>query len=180
MEKLIDYVNKHNTDNIVLLQSSPTIYLDTIRKKNITWATYYNDMFPYSEHQDEFWSGYYTTRPNTKKLVKDGSANLHAASKLFAQKVLKKQTTKQEVNQLTKATQGMYDAMGVFQHHDAITGTDAQFVDQDYVLKLWRAQRKNTAAYKVILEEALYKYTGIKANDADITNCLGQLNDTVA
>jgi hypothetical protein len=30
----------------------------------------------------------------------------------------------------------MFDAMGVAQHHDAITGTDAMIVDRDYRYRL--------------------------------------------
>ena len=73
----------------------------------------------------------------------------------------------------------MFDAMGIFQHHDAITGTDAQFVDQDYVLKLWRAMQQNQKTTTGLLESALYKYTGIKAKQADLTTCIGNQNDTV-
>ena len=29
------------------------------------------DFFPYSYSNDKYWSGYFTTRPNTKKQVKD-------------------------------------------------------------------------------------------------------------
>ena len=84
MEKLIAYVNTHNKQNVKLLQSTPNTYIDALKRANVTWAPSYTDMFPYSEHKDEFWSGYYTTRPNSKRFVKDGSAALHASSKLYA------------------------------------------------------------------------------------------------
>ena len=74
----------------------------------------------------------------------------------------------------------MFSAMGIFYHHDAITGTDAQFVDQDYVFKLWKAQQKNNEEYKSILAEDMKKYTGIKANPSDIVTCIGSQNDTVS
>jgi len=41
-------------------------------------------MFPYSDNKDEFWSGFYTSRPSTKKYIKDGSAHYHSVSKLLA------------------------------------------------------------------------------------------------
>jgi hypothetical protein len=88
METLMAYVNKHNKYNIVLLQSTPQTYVNALKKQNITWPTQYNDMFPYSDNQDEFWSGFFTSRPTTKKLVKDGSAHLHSSSKLYAQKII--------------------------------------------------------------------------------------------
>jgi len=45
-------------------------------------------MFPYSDEKNDYWSAIYTNRPASKKFVKDGSANLHAANKVFAQKVI--------------------------------------------------------------------------------------------
>ena len=73
----------------------------------------------------------------------------------------------------------MFDAMGVFQHHDAITGTDSQFVDQDYVLHLWRAMQENKRVTTGLLQDALYRYTGIKAKDGSLESCIGSGNDTV-
>ena len=88
MEALIEYINEHNTVNMKLVQSTPAAYVDALKAEKITWPVQYNDMFPYSDGNNEFWSGYYTSRPGTKKQVKDGSANFHASSKLYAQKVI--------------------------------------------------------------------------------------------
>ena len=58
-------------------------------------------------------------------MVKDGSAHLHSSSKLFAQKVLNKETTDLKIKEILIAKDRMFDAMGIMQHHDAITGTEA-------------------------------------------------------
>jgi len=93
-------------------------------------------MFPYSDGNNEFWSGYYTSRPGTKKQVKDGSANFHASNKLYAQQVVNQDTTKRQVDDILRAKTWMMDALSVYQHHDAITGTDQQFVANDYLYRL--------------------------------------------
>jgi len=71
-------------------------------------------MFPYSDEKNDYWSGIYTSRPTSKKLVKDGSANLHAANKLFAQKVLNNETKDDEIKDILKAKDSMFDAMSIY------------------------------------------------------------------
>ena len=66
MEKLVTYINEHNTANIKVLVSTPSQYLDSVKKQNIKWPVYYNDMFPYSDQKDEYWSGYFSSRPSSK------------------------------------------------------------------------------------------------------------------
>jgi len=84
MENLIKYINENSHVNMKVVMSTPQTYVDALKKQNVTYATYYNDMFPYSDEKNDYWSGIYTSRPTSKKLVKDGSANLHASNKLFA------------------------------------------------------------------------------------------------
>ncbi len=39
---------------------------------NFTWPEYNYDFFPYNGyHPAHFWTGYFTTRPNFKKYIRD-------------------------------------------------------------------------------------------------------------
>jgi len=84
MEKVISYINSNNKVNMKVLMSTPGRYVDALKSANISWPVYYNDMFPYSDEKDDFWSGFYSSRPASKEHVKQGSASLHAANLLFA------------------------------------------------------------------------------------------------
>jgi len=76
MEKLIDYVNTRNQVNVVFLQSTPGRYVDALKATATTFPVYYNDMYPYSDAPNEYWSGYFSSRPSGKISVKHGSAFL--------------------------------------------------------------------------------------------------------
>ena len=41
-------------------------------------------MFPYADIPDNYWSGYFSSRPNSKIYIRDGQSALHSASKIFA------------------------------------------------------------------------------------------------
>lgn len=58
---------------------------------------------------------------------------------MYSLRALNSQSTEEEVNKLVNATHNMLDAMGLFQHHDAITGTEAEHVAQDYGHQLNKA-----------------------------------------
>jgi hypothetical protein len=123
MDRLIKYFNKHNTANITLFYSTPGAYIDSLNKQNLTWPVKYDDMFPYSDNPQDYWSGYFSSRQAAKKQVRDGQASLHASSYLFAQRVVQEDVSKKEVEKILKAKYEMLDWMGVYQHHDAISGT---------------------------------------------------------
>jgi len=71
---------------------------------------------------------------------------------MFALKAINQNTTDKEVKGLMDAKHELLDAMGVYQHHDAITGTDAQFVADDYAYRLQKAMDKSYGEYKKVLE----------------------------
>jgi hypothetical protein len=64
--------------------SSPGRYVDALKKENVTWPIKYGEFLNYYEkplgsadarkQEYTFWSGYYTSRPDFKKQIKDASA----------------------------------------------------------------------------------------------------------
>jgi hypothetical protein len=77
--------------------------------------------FTYSDRNEDYWSGYFTSRVFDKALGRRLERSLYAASMLGA--------TKQEL-------QGPRRSLSLFQHHDGVTGTAKSTVVQDYALKL--------------------------------------------
>ena len=80
-------------------------------------------MFPYADQPQDYWTGYFTSRANSKKQVRDGQANLHASSKLYSKKVIDQSSAQEEIDNIMDSYSLMLDAMGVYQHHDGISGT---------------------------------------------------------
>lgn len=77
-------LNSQNPQCPVYRYGNPSDYLDVIKK-------FYGETTPIREHdfmpnfdQDHYWSGYYTTNPELKKVCKDFSRLLNLFRKLYA------------------------------------------------------------------------------------------------
>ena len=126
---------------------------------------------------NEFWTGFYSSRADSKKMIRDTSAYLQASEKAFAKEVIKADTNDEKVSQIMSAKDEIFDIMGVMQHHDAVTGTERQHVANDYLQKANTAVQNSNVLYEQILAKEVQKITGIKA--FDLSQCIGQNNDTV-
>lgn len=146
MDHLIEAFNSR-VENITLIYSTPGIYLDTLIAQNISWPTKYDDMFPYADQPEDYWTGYFTSRANAKGFFRDGQGVLHAGSELLAQRIVKGSTTDYERAVYLDAKQTLLEEMGIMQHHDAITGTAKQHVANDYNRRLHAAMEKMRTAY---------------------------------
>ena len=76
--------NMMELTNIELIYSTPSIYVDAIAAEQISWPTKYDDMFPYADNDASFWTGYFSSRANDKKYMRDASHVLQSSNKLFA------------------------------------------------------------------------------------------------
>jgi len=88
MDRFINYFNSHTDENIVLQYSTPGEYLDALHAQEITWPVKYDDMFPYADNPQDFWTGYFASRMSAKKQVRDAQANLHASGEILSKAVL--------------------------------------------------------------------------------------------
>jgi len=62
---------------------------------------------------------------------------------MYALKVLDVNATDSEIQGVLNASYAMFDIMGIYQHHDAVTGTAKQYVADDYTLRMVRAKTAN-------------------------------------
>ncbi|XP_052746240.1 lysosomal alpha-mannosidase isoform X2 [Bicyclus anynana] len=127
LDKLIEYTNmKAAKDglNIKLFYSTPDCYLKAVKDANPTLPTKQDDFFPYASDPTAYWTGYFTSRPTTKYFERQGNGYLQMVKHLQVMANLE-QHNEFVLNELKSA-------MGVMQHHDAITGTEKQHVAHDY------------------------------------------------
>lgn len=153
LDKLIYYVNQRQAtgSKYNLFYSTPSCYIkaiydETNNKKN--WPLKQDDFFPYASDPNSFWTGYFTSRPTIKRYERLGNNYLQVCKQLYALADLGPED-RVDLNALR-------EAMGVMQHHDAITGTEKQHVADDYARQLDRAMDEcdiiTTAAINKLLE----------------------------
>lgn len=143
MDRMINYINT-NYPNVTVMYSTPGMYIDALYAANISWPTRYDDMFPYADHPEDYWTGYFTSRPGAKWQVREGQAFLHASNWLYALKALDVNSTDAQIDEIINARAALLDSMGIYQHHDAVTGTAKQYVADDYTLRHVKAIKANS------------------------------------
>lgn len=147
--KLIDYIN--NNKEVYKTEISfgtPKDYFNAILQRYDQFPTLKGDFFVYSdifsEGRPAYWSGYFTTRPFMKILDRELESSLRAAEILYtiALNRAKQNNLLPYLKILERDFEKLVEArrnLGLFQHHDAITGTSKSFVMRNYGLKLFKS-----------------------------------------
>jgi len=145
LDKLIEYVNQYQAegkidkqklakfDAINLFYSTPDIYTDAKHAEKIQFEVKDDDFFPYSDCENCFWSGYFTSRPNLKRFERVASSFLHAATQLHA---VGDDTTDVSESVMNSPLFPLQSAVAEAQHHDGVTGTSKQHVAYDYAKRI--------------------------------------------
>jgi len=116
-------------EKINIFYSDPATYTAAKNQEKIDWEVKRDDFFPYSDCDNCYWTGYFTSRASLKRLERVGSAFLHAARQVEAA----------SFPSLPTPSRPLYDletAVALLQHHDGITGTSKQHVADDYALRV--------------------------------------------
>jgi len=120
---------RQNITNVNVFYSTPSCYLYSLYKANEKWPVMKDDFLPYASREHTYWTGFYTSRPALKRFVRTSSNFLQSIRQLVSFTNLNDNQTKSTVNSLERA-------MGVAQHHDAVSGTENQHVANDYSKRL--------------------------------------------
>jgi lysosomal alpha-mannosidase len=124
MDKMIEYMNANHGDKYIFKYSTPSMYIDAINSiADREWPTKYEDLMPYGDDRDSWWTGYFSSRPNAKSYVRMGSHQLHAHDQLVSQAMLNQDLSEEDAAVHLNASEHLRKEMGVYQHHDAVAGT---------------------------------------------------------
>lgn len=146
--KMFNYINSHpEVFNADVSFGTPRDYFIAVRERHADIPTLKGDFFVYSdifsEGKPAYWSGYYTTRPYLKILARQFEHQLRTAEIIFTlvSNSIKQSRDRQVSSEkrLEKFYEQLITArrnLGLFQHHDAITGTSKASVMNDYGTKL--------------------------------------------
>ncbi|CAH8534087.1 unnamed protein product [Schistosoma turkestanicum] len=181
--KLIQYINSNTDYRMKIRFSTLSDYfhalIERVNKMNSTLSTLFpsltGDFVTYADRQHDYWSGYYNSRPYGKFLSRLLESELRTAEILYSY-------ARQSIGRIQSVTQllplfiNLYQNLttvrrnlGLFQHHDAITGTARPEVMLDYSEKLLKAV---DAARKVITISSAYLllFPSMSKFDTDLSN----------
>jgi alpha-mannosidase len=119
LDKLIHYVNANGT--IQAFYSSPSIYASA-KAATTPLPLKTDDFFPYADGPHSYWTGYFVSRQGLKGYIRDTSSYFQAAKQL--QTFTGGAPDMSPTNPLYRLER----ALGVNQHHDAVSGTSKQHV----------------------------------------------------
>lgn len=154
LDKLIYYTNQDGRVNV--FYSTPTIYTLSKYEANTTWTTKTDDFFPYADEPHAVWAGYFTSRPAVKGYVRSSSNYLQACRQL-------------EIQAPSESASSfvLWEAMGLAQHHDAVSGTEKQHVAYDYARHL----SEGNAECKTVIDDSLSTLIAGSAQTLEFNNC---------
>jgi hypothetical protein len=152
---IIDALNSHPSARFNASYSTGERYMQAKLASVPAFPQISGDLFPYADDRagHNLWAGYFTSRPAFKGLVRESSALQQGARQLQAAAGGAADTS------LANPLSALERALGVAQHHDAISGTAKQRVDQDYIYQL--AQGRSGA--HGVVNASLQKLTGYSA-----------------
>ena len=124
-QMIMDYINDH-VDHVTMEFGTLSEYFSKVQG-TFDVPVLKGSFFTYADRQQDYWSGYYTSRIFDKALDRTLERVLFAAETLGG--------TKQELQEPRRA-------LSLFQHHDGVTGTAKDHVVQDYAKRIHHAIRQ--------------------------------------
>ncbi|KAF7265915.1 hypothetical protein GWI33_020660 [Rhynchophorus ferrugineus] len=159
LDKLIKHINNKQEfygKKYHAFYSTPSCYTAAVQQESggvLSSPLKTDDFLPYASDPHQYWTGFYTSRASLKRFERVGNNFLQVCKQLFTLTNLPREN-EQKLNKLR-------DAMGIMQHHDAITGTEKEFVAADYS-RILSIGMKNCDS---VTEQALAKLVNIESEN---------------
>ena len=122
-QRLFDYINR-NFVGVRIQFGTLKDYFQAAERADVKLPLLKGSFFTYSDVNEDYWSGYYTSRVFDKALGRQLERKLFAAERLGV--------SKDELREPRRA-------LSLFQHHDGVTGTATSRVVHDYAYRMKNA-----------------------------------------
>lgn len=131
MDLIVNAVNAGNFPARVKY-STLSEYFRALARTNRQFKVYEGDFFPYADNAQAYWTGYFTSKPLTKQVIRQTMSRMRSAEAWFAltkpMRLVDRATAAGDFGRIRTARR----ALALSHHHDAVTGTSRAMVDEDY------------------------------------------------
>ncbi|KAE9552441.1 hypothetical protein FO519_004349 [Halicephalobus sp. NKZ332] len=145
IDNLITVIRNRTDYNI--FYSTPACYTKAVQEAGVTWKNKTYDFFPYASGTNDYWTGYFTSKPALKGLVRQTSNILNTIRQLNTL------SDQEDLDEWNSPEQVLERAAGLSQHHDGITGTSKEHVTQNYEYRIFKAWK----SIEQVLQNAIQK-----------------------
>eukprot|EP00735_Rhodelphis_limneticus_P005083 TRINITY_DN1678_c0_g1::TRINITY_DN1678_c0_g1_i1::g.17727::m.17727 TRINITY_DN1678_c0_g1::TRINITY_DN1678_c0_g1_i1::g.17727 ORF type:complete len:991 (-),score=264.01,sp/P34098/MANA_DICDI/29.95/6e-112,Glyco_hydro_38/PF01074.17/3.4e-76,Glyco_hydro_38C/PF07748.8/1e-27,Alpha-mann_mid/PF09261.6/2.7e-16 TRINITY_DN1678_c0_g1_i1:104-2710(-) len=155
-DKLIKEINSNPGYGVHIKYATLSEYFDAVQSSEAEWSVYEGDFFPYADGEHAYWTGFYTTHPTLKHLLRQSEWTLRSLEGLaVAARVLNG----------TSADADAFRAIALpvaqTQHHDGVTGTS-----KEPVIEMYRSDlQQGLSAGDELGQSLVSTLTGAKAQD---------------
>ncbi|KAL4238161.1 hypothetical protein ACF0H5_002872 [Mactra antiquata] len=170
LQKLMNYINDQSGWKIEMKFGTLKDYFEAFRRSkkvsNSFFPSLSGDFFQYSDRDDQYWSGYYTTRPFFKYLVRQLQQLLRSTEILFSFTVGQLNWNANMTLLHEKLTE-CRRTLALCQHHDAITGTSKEEVMESFTTKVQSTLEDTTqilqSSLQMIISQKYNKHVDVNS-----------------
>uniref|UniRef100_A0A3Q4GJH9 Alpha-mannosidase n=1 Tax=Neolamprologus brichardi TaxID=32507 RepID=A0A3Q4GJH9_NEOBR len=175
-QKLFDYFNQHPELHIKARFGTLSDYFQALHRRLSTTRTTLpklrGDFFSYADRDDHYWTGYFTSRPFYKRLDRKLEATLRATEILFSLTLAEMRRSHSDGRLAENFPAREYFQwlttgrrnLALFQHHDAVAGTEREHVVVDYGTRLFQSilnlhqVLQSSAHWLLLLDKSQYHH----------------------
>ncbi|KAF2069216.1 hypothetical protein CYY_009465 [Polysphondylium violaceum] len=153
IEKIISHIKENSQEYGIqdIKLSSLSEYFDAVQNDipDSSLMLYTKDFFPYKTRL--YWSGYFSSHPVFKRVVRESSALLRAVENIYSMAFsISKSNVMEGIYQNLKSIR---ENVALMQHHDSITGTARSYVLKDSLSRLISSKK---VSYEVVSDSLNY------------------------
>jgi len=152
-EKLFEYINNNPQMNAEAKFGTLADYFELVDKArpisenpSIT-----GDFFSYADRTTNYWTGFFNSRPFLKWFDRRLEHLMQAADTMLSIGLLSGKISQSIAEEIYKKIRAGRREVDLFQHHDAITGTEKDFVHRDYADHLLNGYKNLKEAFSQTL-----------------------------